>query len=269
MNDLRRELAPVTEDAWKYLEEEVSRSLKVALSARKIVDFSGPHGWDYSAVNLGRAGPADRTFVKNVESRVRMVQPLVELRAGFELLREDLDSISRGARDINIQPAVDAALQLAYAEDKMVYYGHPAAAVEGICKATPHQPLELPAEYPDYPEAVADATEVLRVAGVPGPYAMALDSAGYTGLSRATIDGFPVLFHAKRLLKGPVIYAPALTGAVVASIRGGDFELVAGRDIAIGYRDHDETKVRLYLEESITFRALAPEAAVCLKYPSA
>lgn len=53
------------------------------------------------------------------------------------------------------------------------------------------------------------------------------------------------------------------------SLRGGDFELAVGQDFSIGYLDHNAAKVRLYLEESFTFRVLSPEAAVPLRYPNA
>lgn len=266
MNDLRKELAPVTEEAWKFLEQEVRRSLKIALSARKLVDFSGPHGWDHSAANLGRVHPADNDFAKGVQSRVRMVQPLVELRSVFDLLRDDLDSVSRGARDVNVQPAINAALALAHAEDRIAFYGHPQSGVRGLCEAAPYGPRKLPADHASYPQAIADGMESLREAGVHGPYALAIDSAAFTGLSKTTVSGFPVMLHIRRLLKGPVVWAPALDGAVLISRRGGDFELIVGRDISIGYLDHDATRVRLYLEESLTFLVLSPDAALTLKH---
>lgn len=50
-------------------------------------------------------------------------------------------------------------------------------------------------------------------------------------------------------------------------MRGGDFELVVGQDLSIGYLSHDAENVRLYIEESLTFRLLTPEAAVPLVYP--
>jgi uncharacterized linocin/CFP29 family protein len=266
MNDLRREIAPVTDEAWQLIEQETRRTLKLALSIRKLVDFDGPHGWDYSAINVGRARAADENFVKGVRSRLRIIQPLVELRSGFELQREELDSVSRGARDIDLQPALDAALQLAHAEDKAAYYGYAEAGIRGICEASPHIPINLPVDPAAYPTAVAGAMDVLREAGVRGPYAMSLDPASYTALSKTTVGGFPVLLHVKRLLNGPVVWAPALDGAVVLSLRGGDFELVVGRDISIGYLDHDLSKVRLFLEESVTFQVLTPEAAITLKH---
>jgi uncharacterized linocin/CFP29 family protein len=69
------------------------------------------------------------------------------------------------------------------------------------------------------------------------------------------------------MLDGPVVWAPAVDGAIVVSQRGGDFELVVGQDISIGYTDHDAESVSLYLEESLTFRVDSPEAAVRLAYP--
>lgn len=266
MNDLRRELAPVTGEAWENLEDEITRTLKVALSVRKLADFSGPHGWKHSAINLGRSRPALETFATGVQSRIRTVQPLIEFRSVFELQRDDLDSASRGARDIDVQPAINAALQLAYAEDKAAYYGYADAGLRGICEASPHPPHQLPTDPATYPQAVAEAMEILRDAGVHGPYALALDSTSHTALAKTTVGGFPVLIHVRRLLGGPVVWAPALNGAAVLSLRGGDFELVVGRDITIGYLDHDSTKVRLYLEESMTFQVLTAEAAVTLKH---
>ncbi|MGO9144393.1 MAG: encapsulin [Streptosporangiaceae bacterium] len=37
-----------------------------------------------------------------------------------------------------------------------------------------------------------------------------------------------------------------------------------GQDVSIGYLSHTETEVRLYLQESLTFRLLTAEAAVSL-----
>jgi uncharacterized linocin/CFP29 family protein len=78
--------------------------------------------------------------------------------------------------------------------------------------------------------------------------------------------GYPVLEHLRMILGGPVVWAPAVDGAVVVSQRGGDFELTIGRDLAVGYASHDAATVDLFLEESLTFRVLTPEAAVHLAY---
>jgi uncharacterized linocin/CFP29 family protein len=75
-----------------------------------------------------------------------------------------------------------------------------------------------------------------------------------------------VMEHVKRLVDRHVIWAPGLDGAVVLSLRGGDFELSVGRDFAIGYDRHDSATAELYIQESFTFRILAAEAAVPLGY---
>ena len=60
---------------------------------------------------------------------------------------------------------------------------------------------------------------------------------------------------------------PAVEGAVVLSLRGGDFELTVGRDLSVGYLDHTQDRARFYIQESMTFRVLDSDAAVPLLYP--
>ena len=45
MNDLLRELAPISDDAWKAIDDEARQTLMVELAGRKLVDFVGPRGW--------------------------------------------------------------------------------------------------------------------------------------------------------------------------------------------------------------------------------
>ena len=60
------------------------------------------------------------------------------------------------------------------------------------------------------------------------------------------------------------MWSPGLDGGIVLSLRGGDFILESGQDLSIGYLDHDADVVRLYLEESLNFRVLEPDAAVAV-----
>lgn len=53
MNNLHRELAPVSDKAWAQIEEEASRTLKRHLAARRVVDVVGPKGVELSAVGTG------------------------------------------------------------------------------------------------------------------------------------------------------------------------------------------------------------------------
>jgi uncharacterized linocin/CFP29 family protein len=102
----------------------------------------------------------------------------------------------------------------------------------------------------------------LRVAGVDGPYSVALSADAYTAVSETSDHGYPVIEHIKRLLTGEIIWAPAISGAFALTTRGGDFSLHLGQDLAIGYLSHTDTEVRLYLQETLSFLMLTSEAAV-------
>jgi uncharacterized linocin/CFP29 family protein len=262
MNDLARELAPLSEEAWKVVEEEARRTLTTYLAGRKLVDFSGPKGWAYSAVSTGRARRIEQA-PEGVEARLRQVQPLVELRVPFDLAREELDAIARGAANPELGSLIEAARRLALTEDRFVFDGYEAAGISGIFPSAPRRVAARGGE--DIVRAVSDALEALREAGVGGPYALALGPRWYTDLAKMPGPGkYPLLEHVRRLVEGPIIWSPAIEGGLVISTRGGDFDLTVGRDISIGYLAHDAARVRLFLEESLTFRVLSPEAAVPL-----
>ena len=266
MNQLLRELAPVASEGWALIEEEAKRTLKLKLAARKLVDFSGPLGWQASAVNLGRVTRLAEAPGDGAEARLRKVQPLVELRIPFELQREELEAAGRGGDDPVLDAVRDAAGRAAIAEDRAVFNGYAAAGIRGIVEEAATSRLSLSDDFQAYPGVVAEAINKLHQAGVQGPYGIALGPRCYTGLTKTTHGGYPVMEHVRRLLDGPIVWAPAVDGAVVLSLRGGDFELTVGQDFSIGYLEHSASSVRLYLQESFTFRVLAAEAAVPLAY---
>ncbi|TVP88960.1 MAG: bacteriocin [Thioalkalivibrio sp.] len=266
MNDLRRELAPLSEGAWTEIEEETRQTLVRILAARKLVDFEGPLGWDVSAIGVGRIrklkAPAD-----GVQAHARRVQPMIEFRVPFQLDLLEMESIERGAKDADLDPVREAARRIAMTEDQAIFHGYADGQIQGICEVSAGEAVSLSTDYLQYPNAVVNALNKLRDAGVAGPYAIALGRQCHAGLTTTTTaSGYPVLEHVERLLDGPIIWAPAVDGAVVLSLRGGDFELSVGQDLSIGYLSHTEKAVRLYLQESMTFRVLAPEAAVPLVY---
>lgn len=266
MNDLLRDLAPISAEAWEQVEDEAKRTLKFMLAARKLVDFTGPLGWDVSAVNSGRSEPI--ASEAGAEVRLRKMQALLEVRVPFELSREELESVGRGAKDPDLDPVRAAARTAAVMEDRAVFHGYPAAGIRGINEAAGAAALTLSDDYTAYPGVVAEAIHNLHSAGIGGPYAIALGPRCYTGLTKTTKGGFPVIEHVRKLLEGPIVWAPAVNGAAVLSMRGNDFELIVGQDFSIGYLDHSAAAVRFYLQESFTFRVLSPDAAIPLRYPS-
>ncbi|GEC54504.1 putative linocin/CFP29 family protein [Bradyrhizobium japonicum] len=263
MNNLHRGLAPISDAAWAQIEEEASRTLKRHLAARRVVDVDGPKGTDFSAVGTGHlkkiAAPGD-----GVEATQRDVRALVELRVPFELSRQAIDDVERGANDSDWDPLKEAARKIAFAEDRAVFDGYAAAGIEGIRQGTSNPVLTLPSSVKNYPAVVAQAVSQLRLAGVNGPYTLLLGTEPYTAIGGATDDGYPVLQHIQRLIDGKIIWAPAIEGGVLLTTRGGDFQLSIGQDLSIGYLSHSAKSVQLYFQETITFLMLTSEASVVL-----
>jgi uncharacterized linocin/CFP29 family protein len=264
MNHLLRELAPVTDSGWRLLDDEAKQRLTPALAARRLVDFTGPHGWQHSSTNLGRTTPLDESPTAGVRGRLRRVLPLAEVYADFSLGFEELQDVDRGADDTDLTALDDAAHELAVAENTLVFHGW-AGVSQGITQQSPHDPIALGEAPERYPASVAQAVERLLNAGVGGPYGIALGDEPYrVVVQSAEHGGYPLAEHLGAILGGPIVWAPGVNGAVVVSQRGGDFVLDCGQDVAIGYRSHDAETVSFYLQESLSFHVATPEAAVVL-----
>jgi uncharacterized linocin/CFP29 family protein len=246
MNNLHRELAPISDTAWEQIEEETTRTLKRYLAGRRIVDVPTAQGIALPGVGTGHlksiSAPAE-----GILARQREVKPLVELRVPFELSRQTIDDVERGSDDSDWQPAKDAAKKLAFAEDRAIFNGYHDADIQGIRETTSNPIETLPADVRDYPDAVAHALSQLRLVGVNGPYSVALGADEYTALAETRDHGYPVLEHVKRIVDGNLIWAPAIEGAFVLTTRGGDFELKIGQDVSIGYHDCFGSMVRYLL----------------------
>jgi uncharacterized linocin/CFP29 family protein len=261
MNHLTRELAPISATAWKQIDDEARERLTPHLAARRVVDVSGPHGWDHSATNLGRVEPVDSPGRALV--RKRQVLPLVEVRVPFTVARNELDAAERGATDLAFDDLDRAAHDIAVLENRAVFHGWAEVGFTGLAATTT---AALGTDVANYPHIVAKAVDVLREAGIKGPYALAVSPLGHRRILESTEHGgLLVLDHLHRILGGgKVLRAPGVDGAVVASLDGGNFVLELGQDMAVGYTHHDAETVTLYLEESFNFRVLEPDAALAL-----
>jgi len=265
MNHLLRPLAPVTDSGWELLDGEAKQRLMPALAARRLVDFSGPHGWTHSATNLGRTADLAAAPLKGVVALQRRVLALAELRADFSISREELRDHDRGALDVDLDSLDDAAHRIAVAENVAVFHGWREAGIGGIVDSSTHEPKPLGDDAESYSRAVAGAVELLLRSGVAGPYGMALGREPYRRVVETAEHGGSLLLdHLRKILDGPIVWAPGVDGAVVLSQRGGDFSYDCGQDLAIGYEKHDAESVHLYLQESFSFVVASPDAAVAL-----
>lgn len=259
---LKRHLAPILPEAWRLIDAEAKRVLELHLGGRKVTDFRGPFGWTYAAVNTGRLAlftePGHEPHLG-----LRRVQPLLEARVPIKLPIMELDTVARGGDDPALGPVVDAAKKTAHLEDDAIFNGLEAAGIVGILPSSPHPPVPLPTDIVQLPRAILDAKEVLRKAGINGPYALVVGPALYERVFAATDDGHPIARRIEQqIVDRPIVLSEAVRDAVVMSVRGGDYELTVGEDLSIGYAYHSRSEVELYLTESFTFRVLEPAAAV-------
>jgi len=262
---LRRDLAPVSDRAWEELDKEAAAVLRQCLVARRVVDTSGPHGWELSAVNLGRLESTDQKTPDGVGWGLRANLPLIETRVRFVLSLMELDEYERGCVDVDVDALQDAAMKAAAFEDAAVLNGFAKGRIKGIAAASSHKPVTLPASATAYGGAVADAVKAMRGVGIGGPYELILSTDSYYALMQHEKGGYPPHRVIQEMLGGDILSSPVVQGGLVLSRRGGDFELTLGVDFSLGFHRRESDGVELFLTESFAFRVLEPRAAVVLK----
>ena len=264
MNLLKRELAPLTDDAWAEIDEQAGRMLRSLLTARRFADVSGPHGAGFAAVSTGRMKLADGNRFGVDQFGVREALPLVEVRIPFELSIWELDNVARGARDVNLEPLEKAAASMAGFEEGLLYSGAAEAGVPSLFDALDHEPVRCKSDPEHFLAGLAEAVSRLKASAVDGPYALVLDPTMWTSIYSYVHDR-PLEEHLQYLLSGPILLSAYTLSPFVISLRGGDLELVLGQDAAIGYQRRNDETVELFVTESLTYRVLDGSAAIKLQ----
>jgi len=261
MSFLKREHAPLTEEAWQAIDEAARMALETSLTARRLVDVSEPRGFRFSALSLGRLDLAEDTPEPGVAFGLRRVLPLVETRVPFEVDIWELDNLSRGAEDVDLTSVEEAAARAAAFEDRAVLLGLPGTMEPGMSAAAGHPPVDFEHEANGFLEAVSGALLTFRRTSIGGPYALVTGRDTYLFLASAAA-GYPLMKRVRDLIQGPILESHLVEGALLTSLRGGDFALTLGQDFAVGYETHDTRKVRLYLTESFAFQLVEPKAVM-------
>ncbi len=266
MDILKRNKAPFSEAIWSTLEEEAQAVFAKHLTGRKVVDFDGPHGLAFSSVNTGRVTSA-KEKLGGASVGVRESLAVVELKVPFEIKESELELLMRGANAFDAEPIVKAARALCDAENSLIFDGFKKAGIGGIVESLEQKPVKVKGD--DILPGVAEAVKTLANDQVEGPYALLIQPQYYAKLfSVAGNAGYPLTKKLSELLQGgEVITAPALSkGAMVMSLRGGDFEILSGMDIGMGYQKETSSGHELFLFETLTFRIKTPEAAIALEW---
>jgi len=265
MNIIRKNMAPISEVAWKEIEKQTKTVLINSLTARKFVDIDGPHGVEFAAVSTGKFKTPRKEWELGMNYGIREVMPLVEIRKPFELDLYDLDNIERGAKDIDFETLETAANGLADFEENIIYKGLKNAGIVGLEKSSKYPTEQLPNQTNNILKLIGAQINRLQRNAVEGPYSLILEEKYWLELINLT-GGYPIIQQLKDLLGGEIIVNDKNDNSYLISKRGGDYELTIGRDTSIGYDSHDTKKLKLYLTESFTFRVLSPESVVVLNW---
>ncbi len=246
--------------AWASISAQATRSLKAILSARKVIDVNGPMGPDFPGVPEGRLDYPDDQPGNNLNYGIHKVHHLVETRIPFELNIEEMDNAVRGAKDLDLATLEEAARNIALFEESVVYHGLSDANILGLRQCQDKECLTIGSTPEQLLEAIAEGLTVFAGRSVEGPFSLVVGPKLWSRMS-AHFQGYPVKMQAENILGGQVLLSPYLSDdfaneAYMISQRGGDFEIILGNDLAIGYERHDMTSVQLYFTESFTFRIL-------------
>lgn len=261
---LNRALAPVSDAAWAEIDQVARQRLTAHLSARTIMDLTGPAGFELGAVGTGRTGKLNKTG-NGVHWGLREVQPLVEARVPFLMPRADIQNVARGAKDVDWEPLETAARKIATFEESAIYQGLPQAGISGVLKASSHKPIPLTVSVEAMPEAVGAGLQELQQAGIGGPYHLVLGTKAYKPMNLTLNSGRTLRSVTEDLLGGGVYWSPALEGGVLLSSEDEYFEITVGQDLSIGFSEQTAEMVELFFLETFTARVLEPAAAIALK----
>ena len=266
MDILKRELAPIPVGAWAEIDAQATRSLKAMLSGRKALDVTGPMGTEFPGVPEGRLTYPPKQPKGGLTYGIRTVHHIVEVRVPFELDIDEMDNVVRGAKDVDLSKLEEAARNTALFEEKVIYHGLPEANIKGLKVCAGNECLTIGSKPEQLLEGIAEGVTTFTSRSIDGPYSFIVGPKLWSRMS-AHVQGYPVKMQAESILGGPVLLSPYLSAdfeneAFMLTKRGGDFELILGQDLAIGYESHSQTKVKLYFTESFTFRVLEPAAVM-------
>lgn len=263
MDILKRNMAPLTESAWEEIDNRVSDVLKTHLSARRVVNVVGPKGWNYTVVPEGRLKKINEKS-EDVNTGIYEVKPLVEARISFKLDRWEMDNLTRGAKDIDLECLEEAAKKIALFEENLVYNGYKEGNIKGLIESSSHDVLSLGNTGEEIMESIAKGILILKEAFIDKPMSLVVGKNAWKQINKE-VKGYPLINRIEDLTGSKVLYSPVIEGALLLPHDHEDLELTIGRDFSIGYEHNDAKSVQLFITESLTFRALDPDIIVVYK----
>ena len=261
MDFLKRELAPITANGWKEIEEIATAVLSKELSARKFIRVTGPLGRDITSVTTGRM---DVKTKDDIKYGVYKIQPLTESRICFPLSRWELDNIERGAKDVDYSSLDDGVRKAAKFEEEAIFKGLEDGQIDGIYKSSSYETLDFGKTADETLKAIFDGILKLDAAFAKKPYVLVVSNEKWCYLN-TIVKEYSLPEKLEKILGQKIVVSKSIDGAILLPFDDENIELVIGEDYAIGYQNHNESVVELFVTESFTFRVLDPALIVLFK----
>lgn len=258
MDILKRQMAPLTKQAWHEIDERATAVLKSFLTARKVVHVDGPKGLNHTVVPEGRLSILDDQ--DQVRSGIYQVRPLVETRTSFTLDRWEMDNLARGARDVKLDALEEAAKKAAMFEERAIFNGYQQGNIDGLAPAAAES-MEFGDDSQKTMDAISKGVLYLKDNFVTSPLTLVAGEKAWHQINSET-GVYPLAKRITNLIGGEIHFSPAVEGALLLPYDHEDLEMTLGMDFSIGYESHDSQTVRLFIAESFTFRVLDPSLIV-------
>ena len=266
MDILKRSLAPILPEAWNEIDEQAKIVLKGVLAGRKVVDVTGPLGWNCDAVSEGTLSLVEESPVEDVSYGIRESLPLVEIRVPFTMSMWDLDDISRNSKTVDFTPLIEAARKAALFEDTAIFQGLEEAGILGLELEADNEAVELKLEDESILTAIVEGMKTLGSRSMSGPYVLVCSLPLWTKIKTSS-KGYPLQKRIKDAIGDDcrIALSPQYETSMLVSVKEGHSELIIGQDFSIGYQSHTNTDVSFFITETFTFRVIAPESIVPFK----
>lgn len=265
MDFLRRKLSPLTPKEWEEVDKRAKEVFSTQLYGRAIVDVLGPFGWEYAAHPMGEVEKLSKEG-DTIEFGLRKALPLIELKRYFYLDLNELDKLERGHPAVDLSSLEEAVRDVASFEDGAIFEGCEKSGIKGILAYKNERNIQSSLKEEEFIESLYKALSKFKSDGIEGPYALVINIDKWVELVKGS-KYYPIEEKIEDILKdGKILATPRISDALVVSERGGDFELILGQDLSIGYEKTENSKVKLFILESFTFRVVNPEALVYLKF---
>jgi len=263
MNDRCANTRRFPSAAWHKSMPRAARTAESVAGRATLVDFTVAPAW-YGCRRLA-LGSAPRSGRR----RCRKASHPASARSSrsrksaipFELMREELEAVGRGATPIQISTPVRKRGQVRRdrRRPRAVFQGYAAGRHRGIFPACGDQRLVIPDKFEAIRTIVAEATHTAAQRPAVNWSVRNRCSAPrcYTGLTRSTSRGYPSSIMCASCSTDPSSGRPSSDWRSRAQSSRRRLRADRRQDFSIGYLDHTSSSCFVaYLQESFTFRVL-------------